>query len=305
MDFYDKLRIKPGKDIKLADISPDESDYDWQPEDKAAIADKLLKNGRKLLNLQYKLYAENKQSLLIVLQAMDAGGKDGTINHVLYSMNPQGCRCQAFKIPSSLEAAHDFIWREHTVAPRNGEVVIFNRSHYENVLVTRVHGHLDSKQLKLRYNIINGFEKLLESNRTKVVKFFLHISKDEQLKRFGERLNDPDKHWKISDNDYREREYWDDYMAAFDDCINHCTTDEAPWFVIPSNNKDFRNLAVSEILIQTLQQMDPKIPAPTVDIAEIRKLYHQNLQLSQMQAPDEDDKPKDKDKKGKKKKKHK
>jgi len=277
--------VKPGKDIDLMKTSPDESGYGWQPEDKAGIADKLAKNGHKLLNLQYKLYAENKQSLLIVLQAMDAGGKDGTINHVLYSMNPQGCRCQSFKVPSTLEASHDFIWREHIVAPHNGEVVIFNRSHYENVLVSRVHGNLDAKQLKLRYNIINGFEKLLENNRTTVVKFFLHISKDEQLKRFGDRLSAPEKHWKISENDYREREYWDAYMAAFNDAINHCTTESAPWFIIPADNKDFRNLAVSEILVRTLERMDPQIPAPSVNIAEITKLYHQNLLAAQQPIP--------------------
>lgn len=303
MDFYDEFIVKPGKKINLAKISPDEKDYGWQGT-KEEIAARLEENGKKLFKLQYRLYAENCQSLLIVLQALDAGGKDGTINKVLSVMNPQGCRSQAFKVPTALEAAHDFIWREHCVAPRDGEVVIFNRSHYENVLVPCVHGELKGEELKERLKLINDFEKLLGSNRTAIVKFFLHISKDEQLKRFGERLNDPEKHWKISESDYREREFWDDYMKAFNQVISNCSTKDAPWFVIPANNKDFRNLAVSEILIKTLETMNPAIPAPTVNIEEIRKLYHQDLgPVSAPQAdPDESGKKAKKDKKDKKKK---
>ena len=303
MDFYDKFAVKPGKKIDLAKISPDEKDYGWQGS-KEEIAARLEENGKKLFKLQYRLYAENRQSLLIVLQALDAGGKDGTINKVLSVMNPQGCRSQAFKVPTALEAAHDFIWREHCVAPRDGEVVIFNRSHYENVLVPCVHGGLKGEELEQRFAIINGFEKLLLSNRTAIVKFFLHISKDEQLKRFGERLNDPSKQWKISESDYREREFWNDYMKAFNNVISNSSTKDAPWFVIPSNNKDFRNLAVSEILIQTLETMNPAIPAPTVDIEEIRKLYHQDLGIAPapQPTPDEPGKKAKKDKKKKSKK---
>lgn len=273
MDFYNQFRVKPGRRVQLGKISPDEH-CGWEDKDK--IEARITENGRKLLELQYKLYAENRQSLLIVLQALDAGGKDGVINHVLFHMNPQGCRSQSFKVPTALEAAHDFLWREHCVAPRAGEIVIFNRSHYEAVLVERVHGAMTGKELKQRFDFINGFEKILHDNRTAIIKFYLHISKDEQLKRFGERLNDPAKHWKISENDYTEREYWDDYIAAFNDAIAHCSTDHAPWFVIPSNDKNFRNLAVSDILVKTLEAMDPKIPPATVDIEKIRQLYHQD-----------------------------
>lgn len=276
MNLYDKFRVIPSrKKVNLAKLSPDERDHGWHDHDK--LDEKLAKNAKKLFDLQYKLYAENKQSLLIVLQALDAGGKDGTINHVISAMNPQGCRSQPFKVPTPLEASHDFLWREHSVAPHHGEVVIFNRSHYEDVLAGRIHGNVKGKTLKQHLNYINDFEKLLHNNRTAIVKFFLHISKEEQLRRFGERLEDPAKHWKISESDYKEREFWDDYMTAFDDAINSCSPDHAPWFVIPANNKKFRNLAVSEILVQTLESMNPKIPPVTIDIENIRKLYHQDF----------------------------
>ena len=271
MNFYDKLVVKSGKKLDLNKFDPEEC-FNWTQAEE--IKGRIEKNVRKLLNLQYKLYAENRQSLLIVLQAMDAGGKDGVINNVIAPLNPQGCRCISFKVPSTLEAAHDFLWREHLVAPKNGELVVFNRSHYEGVLVERVHGNLSSKQLQNRFDLINDFEQLLLSNRTRVVKFYLHISKDEQLRRFGERLDDPEKHWKISENNYKEREYWDDYMVAFGDALANCSTKHAPWFIIPANNKDFRNLAVSEILVETLEKMDPRIPEATVDVAAIRRLYY-------------------------------
>ncbi|MCL1856510.1 MAG: polyphosphate kinase 2 family protein [Kiritimatiellaeota bacterium] len=269
-DFYERFCIKPGEKVDLGRVAPDLKKW----KDKGKVEALLEQNRKRLFDLQYRLYAENRQSLLVVLQAMDAGGKDGTINHVLSAMNPQGCRAQAFKVPTSLEAAHDFLWREHAVAPRHGEVVIFNRSHYENVLVVRVHGKLSKKELHQRYAFINDFERLLHDNRTTVVKFFLHISKEEQLARFGERLNDPTKHWKISENDYKEREYWDDYMAAFNEAINETSTRHAPWFVIPANRKKIRNLAISSILVETLERMNPQPPAPTVNIDAIRQLYH-------------------------------
>lgn len=287
MDFYEKFRIKPGRRVNLKKISPDEH-CGWEDKDK--IQAKITENGRKLLELQYRLYAENRQSLLIVLQAMDAGGKDGVINHVLFHMNPQGCRSQSFKVPTALEAAHDFLWREHAVAPHNGEIVIFNRSHYECVLVERVHGAVEGKELRQRFDFINGFEKILHDNRTTIVKFYLHISKEEQLKRFGERLDDPSKHWKSSENDYKEREYWDDYITAFDDAIGACSTDHAPWFVIPANDKNFRNLAISDILVRTLEAMNPRIPAATVDIEEIRRLYHQDRHEEKGKTPANDKK---------------
>lgn len=253
---------------------PADATFGW--DDEAKIKARLAENAGKLLALQYKLYAENRQSLLIVLQAMDAGGKDGVINHVLYCMNPQGCRSQSFKIPTALEASHDFLWREHNVAPHNGEVVIFNRSHYECVLAERVHGDVEGKRLKQRFDYINDFENILRSNRTRVLKFYLHISKEEQLKRFGERLDDPAKHWKISENDYREREFWEQYRTAFEDALSNCSTADAPWFVIPANHKTFRNLAVSEIIVVAMEEMAPKIPPATIDVAEIRRLYHRD-----------------------------
>ena len=276
MNLYDKFRIGPSrKKIDLAKISSDEREHGFH--DHEILEEQLAKNTKKLAEFQYKLYAENRQSLLIVLQALDAGGKDGTINNVISVMNPQGCRSQSFKVPTPLEASHDFLWREHCVAPHKGEVVVFNRSHYEDVLAGRIHGDVQGKKLKRHLEYINDFEKLLHDNNTVIVKFFLHISKDEQLKRFGERLDDPSKHWKISESDYKEREIWDDYMKAFSDVFNHCSTKYAPWFISPSDNKKFRTLAVSETLLQTMEIMDPQIPPATVDVEQIRKLYHQDF----------------------------
>ena len=272
MNYRKMFRVKPGGKVRLDKIDPaDIGDWKNRDEAEALIGD----NTRKLAELQYKLYAENRQSLLIILQAMDAGGKDGVINHVLAPMNPQGCRVQGFKVPSAEEAGHDFLWRIHRAAPRNGEVVIFNRSHYEDVLVARVHKLVPKKIWSERYEFINDFEKMLLAHHTRVVKFFLHISKEEQLARFEERLDEKDKHWKISENDYRERAYWDDYMAAFEDALSKCSTVDCPWYVIPSNHKWFRNLAVSQILVETMKDMDMQMPQPTVDIATIRRLIEQ------------------------------
>ncbi len=271
MDFYKKFIVNPDKKADVREIDTSRT-FGW--DDREKIAARLAGNVRIMQELQYKIYAENRQSLLIVLQAMDAGGKDGTINNVLWTLNPQGCRCRSFKVPSTLEASHDFLWRIHKEVPGRGEVVIFNRSHYESVLVERVHEMCPRKILEKRYRAINSFEKVLASNGTAIVKFFLHISKEEQLKRFGERLDDPCKHWKISESDYKEREYWDDYMAAFNDALNRCSTKYAPWFIIPADNKLFRNLAVSEILVKTMRKMDPQMPEAHIDAAEIRRLYH-------------------------------
>jgi PPK2 family polyphosphate:nucleotide phosphotransferase len=203
---------------------------------------------------------------------MDAGGKDGTINHVLAPMNPQGCRVHSFKEPSDEERAHDFLWRIHKAAPKNGEVAIFNRSHYEDVLIARVHDLVPKKIWSKRYEYINDFEKLLASRNTRIVKFYLHIDKQEQLDRFEKRLEQPEKHWKISVGDYSERQHWNDYQRAFEDALSKCSTPHAPWYVIPANYKWFRNLAVSQILVDTMKAMKPQIPEPTVDIEEIRKL---------------------------------
>ncbi len=263
------FEAKPGRSINLRKIDPD--DTVGFKSKKQALA-QLAENKKLLTELQYKLYAESKQSLLVVLQAMDAAGKDGVINHVMAPMNPQGCRVQGFKKPTPEERAHDFLWRVHKHAPKDGEVVIFNRSHYEDVLVVRVHDLAPKKIWSKRYGMINEFEKLLASNNTRIVKFFLHISKEEQLKRFKKRLDDPAKNWKISDSDYAERAYWDKYMDAFEDTISKCSTKHAPWYVIPANHKWFRNLAVSSILVETMRSMKMEIPEPSVDLDEIRKL---------------------------------
>jgi PPK2 family polyphosphate:nucleotide phosphotransferase len=269
MDYCGKFMVKPGSTVRLNKIDPD---HTAGFKNKNEALEILAGNQKKLAELQYKLYAENKQSLLIVLQALDAGGKDGTINHVLAPMNPQGCRVHGFKAPAPEEQAHDFLWRIHLNAPKNGEVVIFNRSHYEDVLIARVHNLVPKKVWSQRYSFINDFEKLLACNNTRIIKLFLYISKDEQLKRFESRLDEPGKHWKISEGDYSERQYWDGYIAAFEDAMTKCSAKDAPWFIIPANQKWFRNLAVSQIVIETLESMKMKTPQPTVDISEIRKL---------------------------------
>ena len=227
-----------------------------------------------MAKLQYLLYADGNQSLLVVLQALDAGGKDGVVRHVFSAMNPQGTWVFGFKQPSKLEAAHDFLWRTHVRTPGKGEVVIFNRSHYEDVLVVRVHKLVPKPEWSKRYELINDFEKMLHENGTRILKFYLHISPEEQLERFKQRLDVAPRHWKISETDYSERELWSDYIDAFEDAMERTSTKHAPWYVIPSNHKWFRNLAISEIVADTLEDMDLKLPPTQVDIAETRRKYH-------------------------------
>jgi len=268
--FFQRYIIKPGDRVSINDHDPDDRLDGFS--DKAEGLKLLAINNHKLARLQDDLYSENRQSVLIVLQALDAGGKDGTINNVFSTMNPQGCRVQSFKVPTSLEQAHDFLWRAHPVTPRFGEVVIFNRSYYEAVLVERVHSFASPGEIEFRYRAINNFEELLSFHRTKIVKFFLNISKDEQLRRFVRRLKRPEKHWKISANDYPERQYWDDYIDAFDAALSHCSSEHAPWFVIPGNCKWYRNLVISQILLETFESMKIRIPEPSVDLKETRRL---------------------------------
>lgn len=230
---------------------------------------------KKIRALQFQLYAENRQSLLIVLQGMDASGKDGTIKHVLGMMNPQGCTVTSFKEPTAIELRHDFLWRIHPHTPARGEVAIFNRSHYEDVLISRVHQLCPKAQLTLRYEQINQFESLLETqSNTRIIKFFLHISPEEQLARFAARLDDPAKNWKISTSDYIERQHWDAYQDAYALVLKKTSTPTAPWYVIPSDNKWYRNYAVACIVLETLEAMAPKLPKPTVDLQQIRAEYH-------------------------------
>jgi len=224
--------------------------------------------------LQYLLYADGDQSLLVVLQALDAAGKDGVIRHVFSGMNPQGTFVFGFKQPSKYEAAHDFLWRAHLRAPGKGEVVIFNRSYYEDVLVVRVHQLVDQSVWSKRYDLINDFETMLSRNGTSILKFFLHISPEEQLARFNQRLDDPSRHWKISDSDYSERELWPKYVEAYEDAIALTSTKRAPWYIIPANHKWFRNLAISQIIADTMGEMGLKLPPTHVDMADIRRKFH-------------------------------
>lgn len=271
MNDGERFRVKPGKRMHIADIDPG---YTGKHKKKASALADIRKYARRLRELQYLLYAEGKRGLLICLQAMDTGGKDGTIRHVLGYMNTQGCRVQSFKVPSTEEAGHDFLWRIHRVTPSLGEVVIFNRSHYEDVLVTRVHKLIPKKRWQARYECINAFEQYLSDNRIHILKFFLHISKEEQLKRFKQRLDDPNRHWKISEADYAERPYWDAYQQAYEDALNHCSTESSPWFVIPADHKWFRNLTISRIVVEYLEGLDMQFPEPHVDIEEISNKYH-------------------------------
>jgi PPK2 family polyphosphate:nucleotide phosphotransferase len=205
---------------------------------------------------------------------MDTGGKDCTINHVLIAMNPQGCRVAAFKEPSAVELDHDFLWRVHKAAPANGEVVILNRSHYEDVLIVRVHNLVPGAVWFCRYERINAFEMALIEHNTQILKFYLHISKAEQLKRFKQRLDDRSKEWKISEADYKEPGYWNDYVAAYEEALLRTSTEYAPWFIIPANHKWFRNLAVARIVVEHLEALKMKYPNPSVDIEHTREECH-------------------------------
>jgi len=270
MHFRKKYQVHEGQKIHLVDIDPGARDELLDKEE----AEPLIQHySEKLRDLQFRLYAESGQSLLICLQAMDAGGKDGTIRHVLGYMNPQGCRVQAFKQPTPEEQAHDFLWRAHRAVPAKGEVVIFNRSYYENVLVTRVHGQIDQQVCMQRYDGINQFERHLTDNGTHILKFYLHISKEEQLRRLTKRLDDPNRWWKVSEADFQERQYWDDYQQAFEDIFNHCSSNRAPWFVIPANHKWYRNLIISRIVVEYLESLNLQLPPVSADIESIRQQY--------------------------------
>ena len=281
VELREKFIVRPGQRLRLDEADPAfhegyESRVAALPETRSVL--------RKLDRLQYLLHSEKRHSLLIVIQGLDASGKDGVIRHVLKGMNPAGCRVVCFKQPKQEDLDHDFLWRVHPHLPAKGQVSIFNRSHYEDVLVVRVH-EFDQKTLwAKRYELINDFERLLVTeNNTTVLKFFLYISKEEQLARFGQRLEDPYRHWKISEADYKEREYWPRYIEAFEDMLYKTSTAHAPWFVIPSNHKWFRDLAVSQIVTRTLEDLDMTCPEPAVNIAEIRRRYHSEIEGEESQ----------------------
>ena len=267
MNFAKELRIRPGKRVKLSHYSATETfGYEKGP----ACKKHTEKAVARLDELQDLLYADNKRSVLILLQGMDAAGKDGTIRHVMSGVNPQGCSVTPFKVPSHVEAQHDFLWRAHLAVPGRGQIGIFNRSYYEDVLVVRVHKLAPEEVWKKRYEQINNFEAMLAENNVTLLKFFLHISKDEQKRRFQERLDDPAHQWKLSPADLAERKFWDDYVEAYEAVLTKCNTAAAPWYVIPANYKWFRNLAVSRILARTLEGFHMKYPKPSFDFSHYK-----------------------------------
>jgi len=271
-NYLKKFIVTPGSKVRLKHFDP--GYHGKQGSHKKALPE-IQEYVERMEQLQYLMYAERKHSLLVVLQGLDAAGKDGVVRHILTGMNPAGCTAVGFKQPTPEELAHDFLWRVHPHVPAKGSVAIFNRSHYEDVLVVRVHQLVPEKVWSKRYDEINEFEKLIVTqNATTILKFFLHISKKEQLARFAKRLDDPARQWKISESDYKERDFWDDYTEAFEDVLNRTTTERAPWFVIPSNHKWFRDLAVSQIISRTMEETGMQMPNPTVDLAKIRREYH-------------------------------
>jgi len=267
MNLSERLRVKPGRKVALAGHDPRATPGFRGKRDADTILEKSIV---RLSDLQYLLYAENKRALLIVLQAMDTGGKDGTIRHVMSGLNPSGCRVKAFKVPGAEEIEHDFLWRVHQAVPPRGDFGIFNRSHYEDVIVVRVHGLKPRSVWEARYDQINAFERHLVENDVTILKFFLHISKDEQKKRIEQRIKDPTKRWKLTPSDFEERKYWNDYQQAYEDALNRCSTKWAPWFIIPADKKWYRNLAVSQIMVETLESMRMKFPKPTFDPSKLK-----------------------------------
>lgn len=255
--IHSEFLAEPGHKLKLAKFSTDTTKPFKEKDDAQQATEK---NVEKLRELQQLLYAEGKHAVLVVLQGMDTSGKDGTIRHVFSGVNPQGCSVSSFKVPSANELAHDYLWRIHQQTPARGMITIFNRSHYESVLVERVHDLVPKSTWSKRYDHINAFEKLLADEGTTILKFFLHISKDEQKLRLDKRRTDPEKHWKWNEGDLAERKLWDKYQAAYSDAIEKCSTDHAPWYLIPSDHKWFRNWAIGDILVRAIEQLKPKYP---------------------------------------------
>jgi PPK2 family polyphosphate:nucleotide phosphotransferase len=251
------ITIKPGAKVDLTKIDPRKVDGDW---DKKSAYEQIAENTKQSRDLAYRLYAENKRSVLIVLQGMDTAGKDGTIRRIMTGINPQSCQIVPFKQPSSEELDHDFLWRVHMRVPRRGNIGIFNRSHYEDVLVVRVHNLVPKSEWSKRYDRINDFEQMLTEGHTTIVKCFLHISKEEQRERLQARLDNPDKRWKFAKGDLDERKLWDEYQKAYRVAVESCNTEHAPWHIIPSDRKWYRNLVVSTLLLETLEKLDPKFP---------------------------------------------
>lgn len=252
----ERLVVKPGSKVHLRDA--DANDTHGYTKDGAAKP--TLDDLARLTSLQERLFAEQKHPILVVLQGIDTSGKDGTIRHVMSALNPQGCRIAGFGVPTAVESAHDYLWRVHAQTPATGEIVVFNRSHYESVLVVRVHQLVSETLWRPRFDQINAWEQLLAAEGTTIVKFFLHIDQDEQRQRLQARYDDPTKHWKFKMGDLEERKLWDQYMAAYEDVLSRCSTEAAPWYVVPANRKWFRNLAIGEILADRIDALKPAYP---------------------------------------------
>lgn len=259
-------QLKPGEKISLRDMPADGKKY-YSKKEEGKEEFKALRD--ELQDLQARLYAEDKQKLLIVFQAMDAGGKDGTIRAITQGVNPQGVRITSFKVPSKLELAHDFLWRVHMAVPARGMIGIFNRSHYEDVLVVRVDNIVPESVWRPRYEQINNFEKLLADTGTTILKFYLHISKEEQRKRFQERIDIPEKNWKFSFADLEKRKQWDDYILAYEEMLENTGTDHAPWYVIPANQNWYRNLTIERIIVNCLRNLNPQYPEAEGDVSGV------------------------------------
>ena len=267
MGSNQKLLVKPVKTtrkLKLKDWDPD-YDADKRKED---VESELAHFSGRMSELQHKLFAANSRSLVIILQGVDASGKDGTIRHVMGALNPQSCYVKSFKVPTEDDLSHDYLWRVHMAVPPKGQIAIFNRSHYEDVIEVRVRNLVPKNELTPRYRQINDFERYLSQNNVTILKFFLHISKDEQKKRIKERLMDSTKRWKISEGDLLVRKYWDKYMESYEQALSRCNTHWAPWYVIPANLKWFRNWAVAQIIVNTLDRMKLRYPQPRIDVSK-------------------------------------
>ncbi len=303
-DITRRFRVKPGTQVQLVDHDPAwDGPKEWQElgkeEVKSRAAEILEESRRSLADAQARLFAQDVYSLLVVLQAMDAGGKDGTIKHVFSGINPEGCKVVSFKKPSAEELDHDFLWRINKALPERGKIGIFNRSHYEEVLIVRVHPEIlqyqrlpQSKKGKKfweqRYEDINALEKHLVRNGTLVVKFFLHTSKQEQKERFMERLNNPDKHWKFAIGDVDERQYWDEYMRAFEQALSATSTKWAPWYIIPADRKWIARTLVAKVLENTIRGLNLSYPSPSPVKEKEQAVFQHELLTESMVTEDEE-----------------
>jgi PPK2 family polyphosphate:nucleotide phosphotransferase len=263
------LRANTGKEPRINLIDLDADQTKWVGEKKALK--KLAKQQAQLFDLQSRLWAEQKRSILVAMQGMDTSGKDGTVKHVMTGLNPGGVDVHSFKVPTAEEKRHNFLWRFKNVLPPSGTIGIFNRTHYEDVLIARVKKLVGEETIENRYGEINRFEQQLVRSGTVVIKLFLHIDYDEQRRRLMARLENPDKHWKFSENDINERAFWDDYTSAYDAALSRCNSAAAPWYVIPANNKWYRDWAVAQILIETMEEMNPQYPRPKLNVKALEK----------------------------------